>query len=139
MGALFDILTTLAILNETLMLAADCNSAAGILKIAHWLALGLCATVGGTGASAAELSRDQLSNSADIAHCSVYGPGYVRVGDTYACARIGERMRVQMRVTRAPPFLGGFAPQDDSLVDGANRAYLRLDGPGRGAGRTLER
>jgi hypothetical protein len=95
------------------------------------LALGVCAGLCSGAVSAAELSREKLSSSSDVAHCAVYGPGYVRVDGSYACARIGERMRVEMRVNRAPPFLGGFTPTDDFAVDGPSdsawRAHLRLD------------
>jgi hypothetical protein len=100
------------------------------------LALGMWAGF----ASAAELSREKIMTSSDVAHCGVYGPGYVRVEGTYACARIGERMRVEMQVNRAPPFLGGFAPLNDlGPADGATRAHLRLDNAPLPADRSVTR
>lgn len=93
-------------------------------------------------AGAAELSREKLSQSTDVAHCAAIGPGYVRVEGTDACARIGERMRVEMNVHRPPPFLGGFAqPFDlDPAPDGPARARLRLEtAPARDPGRPISR
>ena len=95
------------------------------------LGLGLLSSVAVIGvAGAAEISRERLSRSTDVAHCAEHGPGWVRVDGTEACARIGERMRVDMHVPRPPPFLGGFPPpfEMDFSDDGPARARLRLDG-----------
>ena len=78
-----------------------------VRTISGYLAL-LVGASAASGAAAAELSREKLSRSTDVQHCAAYGPGFVRVEGTEACARIGERMRVEMNVHRPPPFLGGF-------------------------------
>jgi hypothetical protein len=98
---------------------------------ARVFALGVVASLASGTAGAGELPRGKLTSSTDVAHCAVYGPGYVRVEGAYGCARIGARMRVEMRVQQAPPFLGGFAPADvpQPSSSGAARAHLRLDAP----------
>lgn len=111
------------------------------------VALGLLSSTAMAGmAAAAEISRERLTNSTDVAHCAEHGPGWVRVDGTDACARIGERMRVEMNVPRPPPFVGGFPPpfEMDFTNDGPARARLRLDGgpspvPPRDPNRTITR
>lgn len=102
----------------------------GAQIVSTGLCLASCAALAG-GAAAAELSREKLSRSTDVEYCAQHGPGYVRVEGTDACARIGERMRVEMNVPRPPPFLGGFPPpfEMDISQDGPARARLRLDAP----------
>jgi hypothetical protein len=92
-------------------------------------------------AAATELSRKKLSNSTNVEHCSVYGPGYVRVEGSEACARIGGRMRVERQVNRPPAYTGFPSPfEAEPGPDGPARARLRLDAlPARDPHRTLSR
>ena len=120
----------------------------GMHKAGWWIRsklAGACVAFLALGAGAAELSLEKLEQSTDVQGCAQHGPGYVRVEGTDACARIRSRMRVEMNVTRAPPFLGGAplfeapAPFDPMPGDGPSRAYLRLEQPGRPAERQISR